>query len=133
MARATGLSAMTISRIWRAFRLQPHRTETFKLSPDPLLIEKVSDIVGLYLQPPAHAVVLCADVKPQIQALDRSCGRVRREAVEPKLCGFVREIGGRTGVIAISRVQDSTASTSSNSPPRTIYTLPDPPSSAGVP
>ena len=72
MARATGLSAMTISRIWRAFRLQPHRTETFKLSPDPLLIEKVRDIVGLYLQPPAHAVVLCVDVKPQIQALDRT-------------------------------------------------------------
>ena len=72
MARATGLSAMSISRIWRAFGLQPHRTETFKLSPDPLLIEKVRDIVGLYLQPPTHAVVLCVDVKPQIQALDRT-------------------------------------------------------------
>jgi transposase len=72
MARATGLSAMTISRIWRAFGLQPHRSETFKLSPDPLLIEKVRDIVGLYLHPPAHAVVVCVDVKPQIQALDRT-------------------------------------------------------------
>jgi transposase len=72
MAQATGLSAMTISRIWRAFGLQPHRTETFKLSPDPLLIEKVRDIVGLYLNPPAHAVVFCVDVKPQIQALDRT-------------------------------------------------------------
>jgi transposase len=72
MARATGLSAMTISRIWRAFGLQPHRSETFKLSPDPLLIEKVRDIVGLYLHPPAHAVVFCIDVKPQIQALDRT-------------------------------------------------------------
>jgi transposase len=72
MARATGLSAMTISRIWRAFGLQPHRSETFKLSPDPLLIEKVRDIVGLYLHPPAHAVVFCVDVKPQIQALDRT-------------------------------------------------------------
>jgi transposase len=72
MAKATGLSAMTISRIWRAFGLQPHRTETFKLSPDPLLIEKVRDIVGLYLNPPTHAVVVCVDVKPQIQALDRT-------------------------------------------------------------
>ena len=72
MAKATGLSAMTISRVWRAFGLQPHRTETFKLSPDPLLIEKVRDIVGLYLTPPAHAVVFCVDEKPQIQALDRT-------------------------------------------------------------
>jgi transposase len=72
LARATGLSAMTISRIWRAFDLQPHRVETFKLSPDPQLIEKVRDIVGLYLQPPAHAMVFCVDVKPQIQALDRT-------------------------------------------------------------
>ncbi len=72
MAKTTGLSHMTINRIWRAFGLQPHRTETFKLSPDPLLIEKVRDIVGLYLNPPAHAVVFCVDVKPQIQALDRT-------------------------------------------------------------
>jgi transposase len=72
MAKATGLSHMTVSRIWRAFGLQPHRDETFKLSPDPLLIEKVRDIVGLYLTPPDHAVVLCVDVKPQIQALDRT-------------------------------------------------------------
>jgi transposase len=63
---------MTISRIWHAFGLQPHRTETFKLSPDPLLIEKVRDIVGLYIHPPAHAVVLCVDEKSQIQALDRT-------------------------------------------------------------
>lgn len=72
MARAVGLSAMTISRVWRAFGLQPHRTETFKLSPDPQLIEKVRDIVGLYLSPPEHAVVFCVDEKPQIQALDRT-------------------------------------------------------------
>jgi transposase len=72
MAKATGLNAMAISRIWRAFDLQPHRVETFKLSPDPQLIEKVRDIVGLYLNPPAHAVVFCVDVKPQIQALDRT-------------------------------------------------------------
>src|SRR5262245_56493983 len=57
LAKATGLSRMTISRIWRAFGLQPHRSQTFKLSPDPLLIEKVRDIVGLYMNPPDHAVV----------------------------------------------------------------------------
>jgi len=72
LAKATGLSRMTISRIWRAFGLQAHRTDTFKLSPDPLLIEKVRDIVGLYMNPPDHALVLCVDEKSQIQALDRT-------------------------------------------------------------
>jgi transposase len=72
LAKATGLSRMTISRIWRAFGLEPHRTDTFKLSPDPLLIEKVRDIVGLYMNPPDHALVLCVDEKSQIQALDRT-------------------------------------------------------------
>jgi transposase len=72
LAKATGLSRMTISRIWHAFGLQPHRTETFKLSPDPQLIEKVRDIVGLYMKPPDHALVFCVDEKSQIQALDRT-------------------------------------------------------------
>jgi transposase len=72
LAKTSGLSRMTISRIWHAFGLQPHRTETFKLSPDPLLIEKVRDIVGLYMNPPDHAVVFCVDEKSQIQALDRT-------------------------------------------------------------
>lgn len=72
LAKATGFSRMTISRIWHAFGLQPHRTENFKLSPDPLLIEKVRDIVGLYMNPPDHAVVFCVDEKSQIQALDRT-------------------------------------------------------------
>jgi transposase len=72
MARRVGLSPATVARIWRAFGLKPHRTETFSLSKDPLLIEKVRDIVGLYLNPPARAVVLCADEKSQIQALDRT-------------------------------------------------------------
>lgn len=61
MAKATGLSQTAISRIWRAFNLQPHRTETFKLSNDPLFIEKVRDVVGLYMNPPDRAVVLCVD------------------------------------------------------------------------
>ena len=72
MARACGLSSATVSRIWRAFALKPHRSETFKLSRDPLFIEKVRDIVGLYLHPPERAVVLCVDEKSQIQALDRT-------------------------------------------------------------
>ena len=72
MAKAMGMSRMAISRIWHAFGLQPHRSETFKLSNDPLLVEKVRDIVGLYLHPPAHAAVFCVDEKPQIQALDRT-------------------------------------------------------------
>ena len=72
MAREVGLSPDTIGRIWRAFGLQPHLTESFKLSPDPLFIEKVRDVVGLYLSPPANAVVLCVDEKSQIQALERS-------------------------------------------------------------
>src|SRR5580693_373637 len=72
LAEATGFSRMTISRIGRAFGLQPHRADTFKLSPDPLLIEKVRDIAGLYINPPDHAAVFCVDEKPQIQALDRT-------------------------------------------------------------
>src|SRR5437660_5849550 len=72
LAAATGLSPSAISRIWRAFGLKPHQTETFKLSPDPRFIDKVRDIVGLYLNPPEAAVVLCVDEKAQIQALDRS-------------------------------------------------------------
>jgi len=72
LAKATGLSRMTISRIWHAFGLQPHRADTFKLSPDPQLIDKVRDIVGLYMNPPEHALVLCVDEKSQIQALDRT-------------------------------------------------------------
>jgi transposase len=72
MAKACGLSQSSISRIWRAFSLAPHRSETFKLSRDPLFIEKVRDIVGLYLDPPDRALVLCVDEKSQIQALDRT-------------------------------------------------------------
>jgi transposase len=71
MARAMGMSQTSISLIWRAFGLQPHRAETFKLSTDPLFVEKVRDVVGLYLDPPEQAVVLCVDEKSQIQALAR--------------------------------------------------------------
>jgi transposase len=72
MAKASGLGRTAIGRIWRAFSLQPHRSETFKLSADPLFVEKVRDIVGLYLNPPERALVLCVDEKSQMQALDRT-------------------------------------------------------------
>ena len=72
MAKATGMSQTAVSKIWRAFGLKPHLAENFKLSPDPQFIDKVRDIVALYLNPPDAAVVLCVDEKSQIQALDRT-------------------------------------------------------------
>jgi transposase len=72
LAERCGISQSTVSRVWRAFSLQPHRSETFKLSKDPLFIDKVRDIVGLYMNPPDRALVLCVDEKSQIQALDRT-------------------------------------------------------------
>ena len=72
MAAEVGLTQTAVSRIWRAFGLQPHRQETWKLSKDPLFVDKVRDVVGLYLNPPERAVVLCVDEKSQIQALDRT-------------------------------------------------------------
>ena len=72
MARSSGISTSSVQRIWRAFGLQPHRTETFKLSTDPLFVDKVRDVVGLYMSPPDHALVLCVDEKSQMQALDRT-------------------------------------------------------------
>jgi hypothetical protein len=72
LAKASGLSRMTISRIWHTCGLQPHRSDTFQLSPDPLLNERVRNIVGLYMNPPDHALILCLDEKSQIQALDRT-------------------------------------------------------------
>jgi transposase len=72
LAKQVGISPSSVHRIWRAFGLQPWRTEHFKISPDPLLIDKIRDVVGLYLAPPANAAVFCVDEKPQIQALGRT-------------------------------------------------------------
>jgi transposase len=72
LARATGLSQTAVCRVWRAFALKPHRAETFKLSADPLFVEKVRDVVGLHMNPPDRALVLCVDEKPQIQAVERT-------------------------------------------------------------
>jgi transposase len=100
MAKASGLKPNTIYRIWRAFSLQPHRTETFKLSADPLFIEKVRDIVGLYLHPPEKAVVLCVDEKSQVQALDRTQPLLpmRPGQVEQRTHDYVRH--GTTSLFA---------------------------------
>jgi transposase len=84
LARRLGMSQSSVSRIWRAFGLEPHRTETFKLSKDPLFIEKVRDVVGLYLNPPARALVLCVDEKPQIQALEGTAPVVPMEPGRPE-------------------------------------------------
>ena len=72
MAKATGMSQSAVSRIWRAFGLKPHLVDTFKLGPDPLFVDKVRDIVGLYINPPDGALVPCVDEKTQVQALDRT-------------------------------------------------------------
>ncbi len=72
LAKELGLSPSVVHRVWRAFGLQPHRSTTFSLSNDPLFVEKVRDVVGLYMSPPKNAVVLCVDEKSQIQALDRT-------------------------------------------------------------
>ncbi len=94
MAAETGLSQTMVSKIWRAFGLRPHVTEDFKVSPDPQFIDKVRDIVGLYLNPPEAAVVLCADEKTQIQALDRTApilpllpGTPERRTHDYRRCG----------------------------------------------
>src|SRR4051795_8981673 len=94
MAKEVGLTQTAVSRIWRAFGLQPHRQQTWKLSKDPLFIDKVRDVVGLYLAPPERAVVLCVDEKSQIQALDRTapilplrCGLPERQTYDDKRAG----------------------------------------------
>jgi transposase len=94
-----------VGRIWRAFGLRPHRSESFKLSTDPLLIEKVRDIVGLYLDPPDRAAVLCVDEKPQIQALDRSQPilPLRPGQIERRTHDYVRH--GTTSLFAALNVK----------------------------
>jgi transposase len=108
LAAAGGLSRSTVYRIWRAFALQPHRTETFKLSTDPLFVEKVRDIVGLYLSPPDRAVGLCVDEKSQIQALDRTQPLLpmRPGQVERRTHDYVRH--GTTALFAALDTQTGT-------------------------
>ena len=100
MAARSGLNQSAVSRIWRAFALQPHRSGTFKLSTDPLFVEKVRDIVGLYLHPPERAVVLCVDEKTQVQALDRTAPLLpmRPGQIERRTHDYVRH--GTTSLFA---------------------------------
>ena len=114
MAKATGVSTSSVHRIWRAFSLQPHRTETFKLSTDPQFVEKVRDIVGLYMSPPQNALVVCIDEKSQIQALDRTqpvlpmrMGQVERRTHDydrhgttTLFAGFIAAVTAKTDVKA---------------------------------
>src|SRR5215217_5087972 len=108
MAAATGISASSVRRIWRAHKLQPHRVRTFKLSKDPAFAAKLRAIVGLYLAPPAHAVVLSVDEKPQIQALDRTQPGL---PMKPGRCGTMThnyERHGTTTLFAALNVLDGT-------------------------
>jgi len=100
MAKATGMSQSAVSRIWRAFGLKPHLVDSFKLSPDPQFVEKVRDVVGLYLNPPEGALVLCVDEKTQIQALDRTAPvlPLRPGLPERRTHDYVR--GGTTNLYA---------------------------------
>src|SRR5689334_22264760 len=108
MAAATGISISSVQRIWRAHKLRPHRVRTFKLSRDPAFVAKLRDIVGLYLDPPAHAVVLSVDQKPQIQALDRTQPGL---PVKPGRCATMThdyERNGTTTLFAALSVLDGT-------------------------
>jgi transposase len=100
MAKETGMSQSAISRIWRAFGLKPHLVDTFKLSPDPLFVDKVRDVVGLYINPPEGALVLCVDEKTQVQALDRTAPvlPLRPGLPERRTHDYVR--GGTTNLSA---------------------------------
>lgn len=108
MAAATGLSESTIGRIWREHGLKPHRVETFKLSNDPQFVEKLEDVIGLYLSPPEHAVVLSCDEKSQIQALDRTQPSL---PLKPGRCGTMThdyKRNGTTSLFAAMNVLDGT-------------------------
>jgi transposase len=95
-----GISPSSVLRIWRAFGLQPWRTETFKISPDPLLIDKIRDVVGLYLAPPAGAAVFSVDEKPQIQALERTAPVLPMMPGVPERRSFGYDRHGTTGLFA---------------------------------
>ena len=100
MAKACGLSVSTVQRIWRAFGLQPHRIETFKLSTDPDFVAKVRDVVGLYMSPPERALVLCVDEKSQIQALDRSQPMLPMRPCQPARMSYDYKRHGTTSLFA---------------------------------
>ncbi len=120
MAKKSGLSPSTIGRIWRAFELKPHRTDGFKLSNDPMFVEKVYDVVGLYLNPPEAAVVLCVDEKSQVQALARSqpAFPMMPGMPEKRTHDYVRH--GTTSLFAAFNTADGTVISSLHRRHRTI-------------
>jgi transposase len=120
MAERTGLSKSTIGRIWRAFELKPHRADGFKLSNDPLFVDKVYDVVGLYLDPPEAAVVLCVDEKSQVQALARSqpAFPMMPGMPEKRTHDYVRH--GTTSLFAAFNTADGTVISSLHRRHRTI-------------
>ena len=103
MAAATGLSDSTVGRIWREHGLKPHRVETFKLSNDPKFVEKLTDVIGLYVSPPEHAAVLCCDEKSQIQALDRTQPSL---PLKPGRCGTMAHDYKRNGTTSLFAALD---------------------------
>ena len=117
MAAASGVSPRTVGRIWRAFGLKPHLSESFKLSTDPLFIDKVRDVVGLYLDPPERAVVLCVDEKSQIQALNRTQPILPLPPGTPERRSHDYERHGTVGLFAASNL--ATVESSARSPPAT--------------
>lgn len=120
MAERSGLSKSTIGRIWRTFELKPHRTDTFKLSTDPLFVEKVYDVVGLYLNPPEAAVVYCVDEKSQVQALARSqpAFPMMPGMCEKRTHDYLRH--GTTSLFAAFNAEDGTVISSLHRRHRTI-------------
>jgi transposase len=104
MAQSQGVSKSTVNSIWRAHNLQPHRTETFKLSRDPKFLEKLTDVVGLYLNPPQQAIVLCVDEKSQIQALDRTQPRL---PIKKGRCGTMTHDYKRNGTTTLFAALDT--------------------------
>src|SRR6266478_3765207 len=104
MADSQGVSKSTVNNIWRAHNLQPHRTKTFKLSRDPKFLEKMTDVVGLYLNPPQQAIVLCVDEKSQIQALDRTQPGL---PIKPGRCGTRTHDYKRNGTTTLFAALDA--------------------------
>ena len=114
LAARTGMSQSAVSRIWRAFGLKPHKVETFKISKDPLFVDKVRDVVGLYLDPPERALVLCVDEKSQIQALDRSAPVLPMLPGVPARQSFDYVRHGTTSLFAALNVADGTVISSTH-------------------
>lgn len=108
MAAAVGISRRSVQRIWQAHRLRPHQIRTFKLSRDPQLVAKLRDIVGLYLDPPAHSLVLSVDEKPQIQALDRTQASLPVKPGQPATMTHDHVRHGTTTLFAALNVLDGT-------------------------